>query len=391
VSLDVIYARQQLDVIAGRRQAAGVWLPSNPVVAFSLASRTPPRRAGEPQLLNWYVTLSQEIEIAGQRGARLDRVDAEAAAQVRRVAVAEQEVAAQALNAYYDALAAAAVRDLTHRLGEVATLLNAYADERAKASLIAPVDADLVRAETVRIGVLHHDAGRRLATAQAHLATFLGRDPTASVELGSTLIDDSPRPPDSTQSLVSLTDRALQLRGEIAAADMERAVFERQLRVLRRGRAPNVTISTYAQRDGIDEQVFGAGLSMPIPLPGPVGRTNRGEIAELTALSVQAVSTIEIARRRVREEVAEAHASERFRGAALRLYPADLVARAATDLANIREGLIARQLSVRDAVIAERTLIDLLLGEVEAQFQYALAWVELHRASGQPLAEEVTR
>lgn len=79
-SPEVREARERLIAVAGRRATAGVWLPSNPTVSGVLANRQRP--APEPaSVLNWAVTLSQEFEIAGQRGARVDAVDAEAAAQ----------------------------------------------------------------------------------------------------------------------------------------------------------------------------------------------------------------------------------------------------------------------------------------------------------------------
>ena len=41
----------------------------------------------------------------------------------------------------------------------------------------------------------------------------------------------------------SLEERALRLRGEVAAAEMERQVLEHRLALVRRERIPNVTLS----------------------------------------------------------------------------------------------------------------------------------------------------
>jgi len=86
-SPEVRAARAELDAAGGRRATAGVWLPSNPTVTALVSNRRrpPPESAS---VLNWSVVLSQELEIAGQRGARVDAVDAEVAARARRVGVA---------------------------------------------------------------------------------------------------------------------------------------------------------------------------------------------------------------------------------------------------------------------------------------------------------------
>ena len=81
-SPDVQLARLEARAIQDRRRSAGRLLPSHPVVSLALADRRGPAEAGggamtAPTALNWYVTLTQELEIAGQRGTRLAVVDAE--------------------------------------------------------------------------------------------------------------------------------------------------------------------------------------------------------------------------------------------------------------------------------------------------------------------------
>src|SRR5689334_4090474 len=70
-SPEVRAARAQLDAAAGRRATAAVLLPSNPTIAGTVSNRRrpPPEQAS---VLNWSVIVQQEIEIAGQRGARID-------------------------------------------------------------------------------------------------------------------------------------------------------------------------------------------------------------------------------------------------------------------------------------------------------------------------------
>ena len=141
-----------------RRQR--VWLPSNPTVAGNLAARRrPPPDAAD--VLNWGVILSQELEIAGQRGARVDAAEAESAAQARRVGVAEQEVAAGALTAYYEAIAAQEGLRFATDLAQTADALAAFAEGRAKEALLAGVEADVARAEATRIGLVRFEAERR--------------------------------------------------------------------------------------------------------------------------------------------------------------------------------------------------------------------------------------
>lgn len=377
-SLDVRVARQELKALGGRRVAAGIVLPANPVASVTFAERRDPTGAS---FFNWYVLLAQEIEIGGQRGARRRTVDAELAAQVRRVAVAELDTASSALRSYYEVMAAKEVLSLSTEVAELAQAIGAFAEERAKASLMAPVDADLLRAESIRIGAQRFAAERRIAFARALLATLLGRTQGELVDVDGVLAP-LPLPTIPAERLI---DQALTLRGEIAAAEMEKTVREAELQLLRRSRIPNLTFSFLAQNDGLNERVLGGGLSVPIPLPAPLGRTFAGQITEQLARIEQAQTSVEQVRRTVRLEVDRAIAADRTRALELALYTPELITRARADLAALREGLATRQLSVREALLAQRTLIDLLLGHLDARLAMALARVDLYRVAGLPL------
>jgi outer membrane protein, heavy metal efflux system len=129
-------------------------------------------------------------------------------------------------------------------------------------------------------------------------------------------------------------------------------------------------------------------VSVPVPLPAPVGRTRAGEIAATLARLRMAEGSLELARRRVRLEVAEAIAELQARQAALALYRGDLLARARRDLAALREAISSRQLPLREALLAQRSLIELLQANLEARLGCAAAWVELRRVAGLPLLPE---
>ena len=378
-SPEVRQARAQLDAAAGRRTTAEVWLPSNPTVGGTLALRHRPA-PDNATVLNWSVAISQELEIAGQRGARVDAAAAETAAIARRVAVAEQEVAAAALSAYYEAIAAREAHRFALDLVQTAQALAVYAEGRAREELVAGVEADVARAEATRIGLFRFEAERRVQETRTALAVLLDVDEQTLV-LPDALLVTAPAdlPPGP------LEEQALRLRGEIAAAEMERQVLERRLVLLRRERVPNPTLSVFAERGEINDQILGVGLSLPLPLPSPVGRTRAGEIAETLAQIQAAESSGDLIRRRVRIEVAHAAATFKARQSGAGLFATDLLTRGRADLAALREAISSRQLSLREGLQWQRTLIELLQGDIEARLGRALAWVDLRRVVGLPL------
>ncbi|HTU62908.1 MAG TPA: hypothetical protein VMF89_30820, partial [Polyangiales bacterium] len=75
-------------------------MPSNPSLSLSAAHRS----AGDLRATNWYATLSQEVEIAGQRSMRRAEADSAIQAQRSELAANEREVAALAWRRYFEAL-----------------------------------------------------------------------------------------------------------------------------------------------------------------------------------------------------------------------------------------------------------------------------------------------
>ncbi len=380
-SPEVRAARAEFDAAGGRKATAGVWLPSNPTVAalFSNRRRPPPEAAS---VFNWSVVLSQEVEIAGQRGARVEAADAEVAARARRVGVAEQEVAAGALAAYYEAVAAQETLRFAEELARMAQSLAAFAEGRAKEAMLAGIEADVARAEATRIGLARFEAERRLTESRAALAALLDVD-ARTLKLPGALVVPTAELPAGTGLP---EEQALRLRGEVAAAELERQVLERRLALVRRERVPNLTLSAFAERGEINDRILGVGLSVPLPLPAPVGRTRAGEIAETMAQIRAAETSEELVRRRVRLEVTRALAAYTARQGAASLFGADLLTRAHADLTALRDAISSRQLSLREALQWQRSLIELLQADIEARLGQVLALVELRRVVGTPFA-----
>jgi cobalt-zinc-cadmium efflux system outer membrane protein len=380
-SPEVAMARQQLAAVEGRRAGARVLLPSNPVVAGSLSHRKRP--APDPaSVINWNVTLSQELEIGGQRGLRVDVAEAEVAAAKRRVQVAEQDLAAAALSALLEAAAQKEGVQLAGELGRSGRALATAVQARAAEQLVAGVEADVARAEAIRLDTRALEARRRLADAESRLGLLVG------AERGSFTVPDlAAFPPWAFESLdePSLQRGALALRGDVAAAAMERRMLEARLALVRRERLPNPTISAFAERGEINDRILGLGLSIPVPLPSPIGNTHAGEIAETLAQLRASESSLELVQRRVRLEVARAISAFRERTGARALFDADLLSRARGHLGALRDALSTRQLTVREAVTWQRSLIELLEADIDTRLSAALAAVELRRVAGLPL------
>lgn len=376
-SLDVRAERAGVDALEGRRVASGALLPANPVLALSGGTRS----SASESATNWYATLSQEIEVAGQRSSRARAADAALAAQRERLLLGKRDAAALAWSAFFEALAAREQLRLADRLLATSERMAVVARARADEGVAATLDADLADAATLRLLKSKLAAERSVATANARLALLvLGREPSAGLAVEGVL---NPLPGLDARAETADVSR----RPEVRATEAEERASSYRAEALRRSRVPNPTVSAFAQNDGFSERVFGLGVAIPIPLPPPVGRTYAGEIAEADALARQASIERSRVERGLRLELAEAHAAYTAHRLALEAMTPERLARAAESLRELEVEIEAGRVGVREALVAQQTLIELLQTEIAARRALCLASVRLARALGLPLEE----
>ncbi len=370
--------RQNLEVAEARQESARPILPSNPIIKLSGARRS---TTGGAPVINWYATLSQEIEIGGQRSARLRAADAEHEAQENAVKKTDRDVAAAAWRAYFEALAAREEVRLTGQLETLTATVAMATRAAADKGLVSGVDADVAETAHLRLSQDHIAATRRAQIAMATLLVSIGKETSASVIVEGDLAALA----DIEEFAAKQDTRAIDKRPELQALEATGRVYEARAALFKRSRIPNPTIGVFVQNDGFNERVFGAEISLPIPLPQPVGHTYAGEIAEANALSRRAKTDVEQARREIRLDLTNARASFAAARAQSDLYTAERLGRAEQSLRAIAAEIEAGRLAVRDAIVAQQALVELLRAGLETKKSLALASIDLAVAAGYPL------
>lgn len=347
----------------GRREAARPFLPSNPMVSGTLASRT----GAAARATNWSVTLAQELELAGQSGVRVASAQKELQAQLHQVEVARAEIAEHVWLAWFDALAAKERAALAVRIERATLAVSTTVQAMTSHGLASPVEATVADAAAVRASRARLESARAAVSAEVQLRSLLGAP--SRLDVAGPL---EPLQPGEAPSL----------RPEVRALEASRQALSQRLEVLRRSRVPNATVSLFAQNDGFDERVFGVGLGIPIPLPQPLGRTRTGEVSEVTALETRLEHELEQLNRTFSSDRELAKAAWESASQTRALYTAERIERARQGLTAIAEQLAAARLPVRSALGDQESLVELLQAEVEARHASCVASVHLVRALG---------
>ncbi|OJY19962.1 MAG: hypothetical protein BGO98_01580 [Myxococcales bacterium 68-20] len=369
--------REATAAAAGRRVATEPWFPSSPVLAVTLARRGGPD--GRSDTLNYTASLSQEIAIAGQRGARRRAAEADVDARMQETTATARRVAAAGYVAYFDLVAARDSVEVARRLESTAQQIARVTRGRADAGVASALDAEVADAASLRVTQARIDAERELRADAARLASLLGRDPLEQ----NVAVAGELEPLAGVDTIArSVSEDLARQRPEVRALASDRRAYEAHAEAFRRARVPNLTLQLFSQNDGFNERVLGAGLSVPIPLPQPVGRLYDGEIREAEALARQTVAKSELLVRELSADLAAAVAAYEGRRAETALFTQERVDRSERLLSEIGKEIEAGRLPVRDALLAQQQLIDVLRGFVETRRAFCVASVELALAAG---------
>jgi cobalt-zinc-cadmium efflux system outer membrane protein len=378
-SAAVAAEREGVSAAAGRRTAAAPWFPSSPSLSLSGARRT---GDADPTSLKLYATLAQEIEIAGQRASRRRAADADVAARTSDVVTVRRHVAGIAYVAYFDALTARDALAMARRLEATGNQVARVTRARADAGVASAVDAEVTEAAALRLTRNRLDAERAQRVSLATLAALLGRDATREAVSATGDLD----PLDGSDAVAaSASGQAARERPEIRALRDEQRAHASRAEAFRRARVPNVTLQVFAENDGTRENIIGAGIALPLPFPQPLGHTYVGQAAESDALARQASARAEQASRDFSSDLAVAVASYDAARAQVALFTPERVARTERVIADMAAEIEAGRLAIRDAVVAQQQLMDLLRGQIEARRALSVASVDLAVAAGVPI------
>lgn len=361
-SPEVAEARALLAAALAEGGRAARWLPSNPSLSLMGARRWGP----EATAWNGYLTLNQELEIAGQRGQRQQEAEAGVESARARLLQSEEQAALRVWRSWIDAVEAEALlREATRREGDAQALASALT-ARVEAGRAIPLEGELAR-----LG--HARSLRRVSASRA--AAAMKRAELARLLPESALPEPLPPLIPSVEAGANPPASASLLEARAASSSLaaHAGLLERQ-------RLPNPTLSLSAQLDGFQERVFGLGLSLPLPVPEPLGSLNGPERAALAEQRVAATARVAAEQRRQALELEQAEVAWTHQQELLASLPPSETEAARRALLQLRVEVEGGRLGAREAFALGEGFDAVLLERISLEAAFARACLELARA-----------
>ncbi len=328
------------------------------------------------------------LELAGQRGRRIDFARVALEASAAEVADRERRLASEVRLAYAEALAAVRELEVTQSLNTVDVETARIVEVRMNEGDAAPLELNLLRAEVDRLRARRVLIEGRLQASVLKLKQLTGIPADELLRLRETLA--APLLPDPPASLEAAVEIALRTRPDLKFARLAEEVAQAGYRLAKAEAAPQVTAFTrYGQTSSaFDEtpigflqdrdKLFSFGVSITLP----VLNRNQGAKAEAQLAITQAQRRREFAESVVRAEVASAYRRYEAAQASFQIYEQGVIARSAQNVRTMRAAYEAGAFRISELLAEQRRLIDSQREMTEALTERYRALAEMQAALG---------
>jgi cobalt-zinc-cadmium efflux system outer membrane protein len=334
------------------------------------------------------IGFSVPLELAGQRGRRIDLAEAELEASEADVADRERRLASDVRLAFVDALAALRELEVTQNLYSLDAETARIVQARVEEGDAAPLELNLLLAEVDRLQARRELIEGRLQASSARLKLLIGMAPNEQLRLRETLM--APLLPTTPASLDEAVAFALRLRPDLRFAYLSEDVAKAGYRLLKAQAAPQVTafakysdvLSTFDNtpvgRLTDRDRLFAVGVSITLP----IFNRNQGAKGEALLGVTQAQERRQFIESVVRAEVTAAYRRYEAAQASVRTYEQGVIARSEQSVQTMRAAYQVGAFRVTELLAEQRRLVDMQREMTEALAERYRALADLRAALG---------
>ncbi len=369
---DLQAVRLEQGAAQGRLDQAGLLLRSNPVIEGSLSQKDTVPGGGE-KVTNRGLTLSQEFELAGQRGLRVDAARNGIEKVSKDIMDRARVLIAEVKDTFTKALAMKRKIELTDETVKLQEELVRSATVKFHAGEISALEQNLA---DVEFGKARRDrllVEREQREALSSLQSLLGMASRAGFSVEGELPMESPPIPDKEK----LREITAAQRPDVQSAAAEARQAKATMRLAGSSAIPSVTVSGfYNQDDKLNE----AGVMLSFPLP--LFDRNQADRKETAAKADQALIKQASLERAIEREIEEVHANLVSATEELSIFKKDILGKAMENLSLMNLAFKEGKIGFFEVRLAQKDTIEAQFAYLESQMRLQLALNALEKVTG---------
>ena len=369
---DLQARRLAVEAAQGQLEKAKIPLISNPVMESFLSGKDRPQEDEGGKYTNYGLKLSQEFEIAGQRGLRIAIAEKELARIVLEIKDKERVLAFEVKESFTRALAAKKKKELTGQVVQLQEDLLNFTRMKFQAGEASGLEVNLAEVELSKSKRDLLLADREYLEALLGIQALQGGPPDQTLNIEGELALDPLSLPDP----VGIKKPTLSERPDMKAASLEVDKTKTALDLAQRGAIPNIVLGGFYNRDEMRNDL---GLSLSISIP--LFDRKQAEKKEAQARAAQARVTRAGLERAVDREFEEADNALTSSQKELALFKKEILDKSLENLALLNLAYREGKIGFFDVRVAQKET-------VETQFAYLETLSRARRAVN--ILEKVT-
>jgi cobalt-zinc-cadmium efflux system outer membrane protein len=357
----------------GRDERARLLFINNPTIEGAVSKKDKLEEEGGGKFTNYGFKLSQEFEIAGQRGARIDVAEKELARVKSEIRDKERVLIADVKDVFAKALAAKKKNSLAHEIVRLNEELLGYTEIKFQAGDVSGLDVNLSEVEVSKAKKELLLAKRAYRESLLALQGLLGLSSDISFAIEGELPSEAPALPDK-EALKAL---ALSHRPDSKAAALEMEKTESALKLVRKEAVPNITLSGFYDRDERRNEV-GLAISVPLPFFDRKQAEKKEAFAKVEAAKIKAADL----NKTVEREIDQAFNDIASAIEELSLFRKEILVKAAENLNLLNLAFKEGKIGFFEVRLAQKDTLEAQIAYIEAQTRTQLALNAIEKSTG---------
>lgn len=370
---DLQALRTEEGIALGKLEKARLPFKSNPTLDSYVSKKERPENDSGSAYTNYGIKVTQEFEIAGQRGSRITVAENELIGIKAGVKDKERILTADVKNAFARSLAMKNKNALAEEIIRLKEEFLGYSRIKFQAGDISGLDVNLAEVELSKakkeLLLLQRDYRESILTLQG----FFGEAPDLTLSLHGKLPSELPVLPDKK----SLKGFALNNRPDAMTAVSEVEKTKASLSLIKKEVIPNISLSGFYDRDEL-RNITGVGISIPLPFFDRKQAEKKEAVARTESARVRSNGLKQAIEREVEQAFSELAAANEE----LTLFKREIIAKTRENLNLLNFAFKEGKISFFEVRLAQKDTIEVQFAYIDAQIRAQLAINMLEKTTG---------